>query len=63
MCESRKKKIISPEHINLALRSDPELAKLMYMVTIAQGGMLPNINDFLMPKKKGGKMMDASQPV
>lgn len=49
MCESRKRKTISPEHLNLAIRSDNELAKLMYMATIAQGGMLPNINEFLKP--------------
>lgn len=64
MCESRKRKTISPEHLNLAIRSDHELAKLMYMATIAQGGMLPNINEFILPQKKGGKKnMDASQPV
>lgn len=49
MCESRKRKTISPEHLNLAIRSDNELAKLMYMSTIAQGGMLPNVNEFLVP--------------
>ena len=64
MCESRKRKTISPEHINLALRSDHEFAKIMHMTTIAQGGMLPNINEFLQPNKKGGKSkVDASQPV
>lgn len=65
MCESRKKKTITPEHINLAMRSDHELAKLMYRATVAQGGMLPNINEFLVPQKKGGKSTngDASQPV
>ena len=49
MCESRKRKIISPEHLNLAIRSDNELAKLMYMSTISQGGVLPHINEFLVP--------------
>jgi len=49
LCESRKKKIITPEHLNLAIRSDNELAKLMFMATIAQGGMLPNVNEFLVP--------------
>jgi histone H2A len=64
MCESRKRKTISPEHLNLAIRSDHELAKLMYKSTISQGGMLPHIHDVLMPMKKGGKAKtDASQPV
>ena len=63
MCESRKRKTIAPEHINLAMRSDHELAKLMFKTTIAQGGMLPNIHEFLQPQKKGKKMTDASQPV
>ena len=64
LCESRKKKIITPEHLNLAIRSDNELAKLMFMATISQGGMLPNVNEFLVPQKKGKKTKaDASQPV
>ena len=65
MCESKKRKTISPEHLNLAMRSDTELAKLMFRATISQGGVLPNINEFLIPKKKGGKSTngDASQPV
>lgn len=60
MCESYKKKTITPQHINLAMRSDPELNKLMHQTTVSMGGMLPNINEFLMPKKKGAKAMDAS---
>jgi histone H2A len=64
MCESRKKVIITPEHLNLAIRSDNELAKLMYMATISQGGMLPNIHEDLLPKNKARKAKtDASQPV
>jgi hypothetical protein len=39
----------------LAVRSDPELNKLMHSITISQGGQLPNIQEFLQPNKKGGK--------
>ena len=64
VCESHKRKTIAPQHINLALRSDHELCKLIHHTTIAQGGMLPNIHEFLQPeKKKKGKETDASQPV
>ena len=35
-------------------RNDEELAKLMSGVTIAQGGVLPNIQAVLLPKKSQG---------
>jgi len=56
-----KKTRIIPRHIQLAVRNDEELNKLLGGVTIANGGVLPNIHAVLMPKKKGGK--DASQEV
>ena len=31
MCQQHKKKTISPKHLNLALRADEELAKMLYM--------------------------------
>ena len=31
VCLEHKKKTISPKHLNLALRSDPELGKMMYL--------------------------------
>ena len=34
--------------------SDKELNKLLYGVTIAQGGVLPNIQAILLPKKSAG---------
>ena len=42
-------------HIQLAIRNDEELSKLLGSVTIASGGVLPNIHSVLLPKKKGGK--------
>ncbi|CAI5939654.1 unnamed protein product, partial [Closterium sp. NIES-65] len=46
-----KKTRIVPRHIQLAVRNDEELSKLLGMVTIAAGGVLPNIHSVLLPKK------------
>ena len=46
-----KKSRIIPRHIQLAVRNDEELNKLFGGVTIAQGGVLPNIHSVLLPKK------------
>jgi len=45
-----KKNRIIPRHIQLAVRNDEELNKLFGGVTIAQGGVLPNIHSVLVPK-------------
>ena len=52
-----KKNRIVPRHIQLAVRNDEELRKLLGSVTIANGGVMPNIHQNLLPKKvgKGGK--------
>lgn len=46
-----KKNRIIPRHIQLAVRNDEELSKLLGGVTIANGGVLPNIHQNLLPKK------------
>ena len=46
-----KKARIVPRHLQLAVRNDEELNKLLSGVTIAAGGVLPNIQAVLLPKK------------
>ena len=50
-----KKSRIVPRHIQLAVRNDEELSKLLGKVTIAAGGVLPNVHSVLLPKTKAGK--------
>jgi histone H2A len=46
-----KKTRVMPRHLQLAVRNDEELNKLLGGVTIASGGVLPNIHQSLLPKK------------
>ncbi|XP_067882490.1 histone H2A-like, partial [Heterodontus francisci] len=46
-----KKTWIIPRHLQLAVRNDEELNMLLGGVTIAQGGVLSNIQAVLLPKK------------
>ncbi|VAI38777.1 unnamed protein product [Triticum turgidum subsp. durum] len=53
--KDNKKSRIIPRHLLLAIRNDQELGKLLAGVTIAHGGVLPNINPVLLPKKTAEK--------
>lgn len=53
--KDNKKQRIVPRHITLAIKNDDELSKLLSHVTISDGGVLPNINAVLLPKKTSNK--------
>ena len=57
-----KRSRIIPRHVQLAIRNDEELNKLLGGVTIAAGGVLPNIHAVLLPKsKKSGKASQSQE--
>ncbi|CAK9314485.1 unnamed protein product [Citrullus colocynthis] len=57
-----KKNRIIPRHVLLAIRNDEELGKLLAGVTIASGGVLPNINPVLLPKKTDKATKEPKSP-
>ncbi|KAH7982343.1 histone H2A-beta, sperm [Rhipicephalus sanguineus] len=50
-----QKSRISPRHLQLAIRNDEELGKLLADVTISQGGVIPQIRPELLPKASSSK--------
>lgn len=50
--KDNKRSRIVPRHIQLAVRNDEELGRLMRNTTVASGGVLPNINSALLTKRK-----------
>ena len=53
--KDNKKSRIIPRHVQLAVRNDEELNRLLGGVTIASGGVLPSVNAALLPKAKKSK--------
>ena len=60
-CRDNKKKRVTPRHLVLAIRNDEELNKFLGGVTIASGGVLPNIHSVLLPKKTKSAKAGSSQ--
>ena len=59
-----KKNRIVRRHIQLLVRNDEDLSKLLGSVTIGNGRVLPNIHQTLLPKKVGsgeGKIGSTSE--
>ena len=50
--DEHKKKTIAPRHIQLAVRNDEELNKLMAAAQLSQGGVRPNVEAALFPRKE-----------
>lgn len=46
-----KTKTIIPRHMQLAIRNDEELMRLLGSATLSRGGVMPGINPVLLPKK------------
>lgn len=46
-----QKKIIIPRHIKFGVGQDQELDQLLQHVTISHGGVMPDINEVLLPKR------------
>ncbi|XP_037454066.1 histone H2A.1-like [Triticum dicoccoides] len=60
--KDNKKTRIIPRHLLLAVRNDQELGRLLAGVTIAHGGVIPNINSVLLPKKSPAAAEEAKSP-
>ncbi|KAG0148614.1 hypothetical protein CROQUDRAFT_654703 [Cronartium quercuum f. sp. fusiforme G11] len=58
-----KKSRIIPRHLQLAIRNDEELNRLLGHVVISQGGVLPQIHAELLPAKSKGKAAKPSQEI
>jgi len=58
-----KKHRIVPRHLQLAVRNDEELSKLLGDVVISQGGVVPHIDPALLPTKTGKGKKGESQEV
>jgi histone H2A len=60
IAQQHKAQRIKPRHIQLAIRADEEINKMFANILISDGGVMPNINEYLFPKK-GKKNAEATQ--
>ncbi|KAH7928623.1 histone-fold-containing protein [Leucogyrophana mollusca] len=56
-----KKRRINPRHLQLAIRNDEELSKLLGDVIISEGGVVPFINPALLPAKTKKQSLDSQE--
>ncbi|KAG6377483.1 histone-fold-containing protein [Boletus reticuloceps] len=56
-----KKRRINPRHLQLAIRNDEELSKLLGNVIISEGGVVPFINPALLPAKTKKQSMESQE--
>lgn len=63
VARDRKKTRIIPRDLQLAIRNDEELSKLLCNVTIAQGGVLPRIEPQLLPKISTKTQVSSCKPL
>ncbi|KAE8780749.1 Protein H2A.6 [Hordeum vulgare] len=60
--KDNKKSRVVPRHLLLAVRNDKELGRLLAGVTIAHGGVVPNINPVLLPNKSAAEKEATKSP-
>ena len=58
--QKNKTNRVTPRAVTLAVRHDDDLGTLLKDVTIARGGVIPNVHKALEKKKKGAKKSSAT---
>jgi histone H2A len=61
--QDNKRHRITPRHIFLAIRNDEEMNKLCENVTIASGGVMPNLHQVLFQSKNSSQSLKGDAPI